>query len=107
MRIPPDAIISSLKVTHYLLVHRRRNDKSKFLAKAGFTAINPAVLEQEIRRATADNDASVDRANEHGVYYRIDAELVGVNGIALPVALIWLQRQSDGSFHFVTLKPRK
>lgn len=107
MRIPADSIISPQKVTHYLLVHRRRNDKSKFLARAGFSALNPAVLEQEIRRATADNDALVDRTNEHGVYYRIDAELIGVNGVALPVAIIWLQRESDGSFHFVTLKPRK
>ncbi|MBD2204797.1 hypothetical protein H6G33_13520 [Calothrix sp. FACHB-1219] len=37
MKIPPDAIIADEKITRYLLVPREQDDKSKFLAQAGFT----------------------------------------------------------------------
>ena len=45
MRIPSDASIPREKLTHYLLVHRAKNDKSQFLARAGFTQANPDALE--------------------------------------------------------------
>lgn len=41
MKIPVDAIISNDKLTQYLLVPRQKNDKSGFLAQAGFTMENP------------------------------------------------------------------
>lgn len=41
MRIPEDAVIPEDKITRYLLVQQARNDKSKFLAQAGFTQENP------------------------------------------------------------------
>jgi hypothetical protein len=44
MRIPEDVIIPLEKLTNYLLVPRPVDDKSKFLAKAGFTLMNPAGL---------------------------------------------------------------
>ena len=37
MKIPNDAIIPDEKLTRHLLVYKARNDKSKFLAQAGFT----------------------------------------------------------------------
>ena len=37
MRIPSDASIPREKLTHYLLEHRAKNDKSHYLAGAGFT----------------------------------------------------------------------
>ena len=39
MIIPSDAIIADEKITHYLLVPREQDDKSKFLAQAGFIAV--------------------------------------------------------------------
>jgi hypothetical protein len=41
MKIPHDAIRAREKLTHYLLVFRKKNDKSKFLAQAGFIHENP------------------------------------------------------------------
>lgn len=105
MRIPPDAIIPREKLTKYLLVPREWDDKSRFLGRAGFTPGNPDDLEAAIRRLTADVDAIEDGTNEYGVFYRIDGEICGSNETALRVALIWLQWITDGSFHFVTLKP--
>jgi hypothetical protein len=41
MKIPADATIPDSKLTRYLLVSREQDDKSKFLAQAGFTLTNP------------------------------------------------------------------
>jgi LPS sulfotransferase NodH len=48
LKIPEDAIIPNEKITRYLLVQKPRNDKSKFLAGAGFTQDNPEALKLAI-----------------------------------------------------------
>jgi hypothetical protein len=107
MRIPTNAIIPPDKIVKYLLVPRRRNDKSGFLARAGFSLNAPELLEQAIRDASTNHEAVADRSNEHGVYHRVEATMVGPNGVAIDVVLIWIEWKTDGSFHFVTLKPAK
>lgn len=107
MKIPEDAIIPDDKITRYLLVQRARNDKSKFLAQAGFTLENSETLMAAIQSLIKVNDAVEDRSNEYGVFYQSAGELVGVKGVSLSVVTIWLQRQTDGKFQFVTLKPSK
>ncbi|NEQ19625.1 MAG: hypothetical protein F6K28_08590 [Microcoleus sp. SIO2G3] len=52
-------------------------------------------------------EAVEDGTNEYGIFYRVEGDLSGTNGVNLSVVTIWLQRQSDGKFQFVTLKPRK
>lgn len=104
MKIPPDAQIIRDKLTKYLLVRRLKDDKSGYLARAGFDASNPDALEAAIRHVIAQMDANIDRANEHGTYYNVRGELTGPNGRKLPVVLIWLCRL-DGIFSFITLVP--
>ncbi len=49
--LPDEAIvIPREKLTHYLLVARVEDDKSKYLAQAGFTAERADELEAAIRR---------------------------------------------------------
>jgi hypothetical protein len=43
----------------------------------------------------------------YGTFYRVEGILNGINGIQLKVISIWLQRQIDNKFQFVTLKPDK
>jgi hypothetical protein len=43
--------------------------------------------------------------NEYGIFYQVPGELVGVNGKIISVVTIWLERQIDGKFQFVTLQP--
>lgn len=105
MRIPEDAIIPDDKITRYLLVLKARNDKSKFLAQAGFTLENPEALIAAIKLLIAIGEAVEDGSNEYGIFYQVVGELVGVNGVSLSVVTIWLQRQIDRKFQFVTLKP--
>ncbi len=107
MRIPEDAIIPDDKITRYLLVQKARNDKSKFLAQAGFTPENPEALRAAIQSLVRLGEAIEDRSNEYGIFYQVSGELVGLNGITLSVVTIWLQRQIDRKFQFVTLKPLK
>ncbi|WP_293127384.1 DUF6883 domain-containing protein [Microcoleus sp. bin38.metabat.b11b12b14.051] len=107
MKIPEDVIIPDDKITGYLLVQKARNDKSKFLARAGFTSANPEALRAAIQSVVGVGEAVEDRNNEYGVFYQVIGELVGTNGINLFVVTIWLQRRIDGKFQFVTLKPLK
>lgn len=96
MRIPDDAIIPEDKLTRYLLVHKARNDKSKFLAQAGFTLQNPETLLAAIRSLVALVAAVEDESNEYGTFYRVEGDLLGVDGSKLAVTTIWLQRRLDG-----------
>ena len=107
MKIPENLNISEDKITRYLLVQKVRNDKSKFLAQAGFTQENPEALRAAIRMQAMATEAIADRSDEYGTFYRVEGNLVGENGVSLAVATIWLRRQIDGEFHFVTLKPFK
>lgn len=107
MRIPSDAHIAIEKLTQYLLLKRPWDDKSGYLAQAGFALSNPLALESAIRFLTAQSEAVEDGSNDYGTFYRIVGELAGPNGRSLPVVLIWLEWKLDGTFHFVTLKPLK
>jgi hypothetical protein len=106
VKIPEDLIIPDDKITRYLLVQKARNDKSKFLAQAGFTQENPEDLKTAIRVQAFVTEAVEDRSNEYGTFYQVEGDLIGVNGVNLSVVTIWLRRQIDSKFQFVTLKPR-
>jgi ADP-ribose pyrophosphatase YjhB (NUDIX family) len=105
MKIPEDAVIPEEKITRYLLVPRDRNDKSKYLAQVGFGLDHPEDLEVAIRRQIQEADATESRVNEYGTFYEVVGELVGPSGESLSVVTIWLRRQVDDVFQFVTLKP--
>jgi hypothetical protein len=49
VQIPENVFIAKEKLTRYLLVPRRMDDKSGFLAQAGFTRENPSELEIEMK----------------------------------------------------------
>jgi indole-3-glycerol phosphate synthase len=107
MKIPPNAIIADSKITRYLLVLREQDDKSKFLAQAGFTQDNPEQLTSAIRQLADAVEAVEDTTNEYGIFYRVEGELIGINNRNLSVITIWLNRKIDGRFQFITLKPKK
>jgi hypothetical protein len=107
MKIPADAIIPSEKLTRYLLIPKPQDDKSKFLAKGGFTLDNPDDLLTAIRQLIQKENAQQDGVNEYGIFYRVEGYLKGINNYNLAVITIWIQWYKDKSFHFVTLKPKK
>jgi hypothetical protein len=107
VRIPEDLIIPDAKITGYLLVPKPRNDKSKFLAQAGFTQENSEALKLAIQTQALSTEAVEEKNNEYGTFYQVEADLIGINGTILSVITVWLERQIDGKFQFVTLKPSK
>lgn len=107
MKLPDDAIIPDEKLTRYLLVPRAKNDKAKFLSQAGFTQENPEVLKAAIRFLAVSVEATEDISNEYGTFYRVEGNLIGIDGVVLSVVTIWLERAIDGRFQFITLKPKK
>jgi hypothetical protein len=106
MKLPDDVVIPREKLTEYLLVPKDKNDKSKYLAQAGFTQENPDALEAAIRRLIGENDAVQDREDEYGIYYRVTGVLYGVTA-DLDVITVWIQGAKDSSYRFITLKPDK
>lgn len=106
MKIPTEAIIPRAKLIDYLLLPKHKNDKSEFLAQAGFTQNNPEALEVALRQLIAENEAHSDRVDEYGVYYRVEGKLHGPNGI-LAVVTIWILQKANGEYRFVTLKPAR
>jgi len=105
--MPQDAIIPDDKISNYLLKYRDKDDKSKFLAQAGFTEDNPEKLRLAILQLMETVDPIEDITNEYGTFYRIEGELIGVNQRNLSVVTVWLKRKIDNQFQFVTLKPKK
>jgi len=107
MKIPPDAIILPQKLRDYLLVPRKRDDKSRFLAAGGFSRDAWPLLEQAIRELARSVEAQPARiASPHGRKWIVDGILTAVHGKDRPVRLVWMQRP-DESIHFVTLVPRR
>ena len=89
MKLPEDVVISRSKLTDYLLVPKDKNDKSKFLAQAGFTEENPDALQDALRRLIREYDAVEDAENEYGTFYRVIGTLYGITG-NLDVITIWI-----------------
>ena len=106
MRIPNDAVIPSEKLTKYLLVPRSWDDKSQFLARAGFSLDEPEQLENAIRRLAERNEAYTDGENDYGTFYRVEGALRGPKGTLLTVT-VWIQQASDDRYRFITLKPAR
>ncbi len=89
------------------MLYKEKNDKSKFLAQAGFTQNNPDELKLAIYQLISIVELIEDLTNEYGTFYRVEGILIGINQKKLSVVTIWLKRKIDDQFQFVTLKPKK
>lgn len=105
MFLPQDAIIAEEKLTKYLLVLLLKDDKSKFLAQAGYTLENWQQLEQDLRAQVLTQPAELIETNRYGEKYAIRARLRGSNDVELNILTIWIVK--NGTTRFVTLVPDK
>jgi hypothetical protein len=107
MRLSDDAIIANEKVTGYLLKWRVENDKSKFLALAGYDLSNWEQLITDIRQQILPLDASLSERTPYGDMYEIRGALTGPNGAELQVVTIWMIEKHTNITKFITLFPDK
>ncbi len=103
--IPQNAKIAEEKLTKYLLVLLPKDDKSKFLARAGYTLDNWQQLEQDLRSQVLTQPAEKIETNRYGTKYAIHAQLCGVNGIVIDILTIWMVTNTVAKF--VTVVPDK
>jgi hypothetical protein len=108
MKLPRDAIIATAKLTKYLLVWRNADDKSQFLAQAGYGQDNWQQLEADLRNQILPLDAvPSDQANRFGDVYEIRGVFVGPNKVELAVITIWMIEYETQQTKFITLYPDK
>jgi hypothetical protein len=102
--LPQDAIIPEAKLTRYLLVLLPKDDKSQFLAQAGYKLDNWQQLEQDLRNQVLTHPAELIEITPYGEKYAIRACLNGANG-KLNILTIWIVTSTET--RFVTLVPDK
>ncbi|XGV96221.1 MAG: DUF6883 domain-containing protein [Leptolyngbya sp. BL-A-14] len=108
MKLPHDAEIAPAKLTKYLLVWRDADDKSKFLARAGYVQENWQQLEADLRRQILSLEAvPSNEPNRFGDVYEIRGVLKGINGVNLAVVTIWMIEYETRQTKFITLYPDK
>jgi uncharacterized protein DUF6883 len=105
MRLPAEAVISTEKVRGYLLTELPRGDKSRFLARAGYTRSNAGRLERDLREQILSLDAAPLPSRGYGERYEVRGFLRGPNGVELPVRTIWMRESETGIVKFITLIP--
>ena len=107
MKLPADSIVARAKMADYLLKWQPENDKSQFLAQAGYSAARADLLAQDIRSQLLPLDAVFEETTEYGDKYRIAGTLTGPNGRPLRVVSIWMTETASGLSKFITLYPAK
>jgi hypothetical protein len=107
MRLPTDATIAREKLAKYLLVSRARDDKSAFLARAGYTLETADQLLLDLQTQILPLDAEPLEIGKFGRYFEIRGALTGPSGVTLAVRTIWMTEHLSGVTKFITLMPDK
>jgi hypothetical protein len=107
MKLPPETLIARRKISDYLLAWRLEDDKSVFLARAGYIRERADRLLADIRAQLLPLDATYLERGEFGTKYEIRGKLLGPNGHTLHVVTIWMIEDATRTAKFVTLYPDK
>ena len=107
MKLPDDSIITREKITEYLLKWQPDNDKSQFLARAGYSSANWQRLLEDIRTQILPTEAELMRKTAYGDLFRIRGKLLGPNGVSLRVITVWMAEYASQQTKFITLFPDK
>jgi hypothetical protein len=107
VKLPSDSVISDRKLKEYLLSPRVEDDKSGFLAIAGYTSSHWRELEADLRNLIRAADADLTRSTTYGDIYEVKGSVVGPNGKTLRVISVWIRLKANNETRFVTLFPDK
>ncbi len=107
MKLSENTLIVPAKLTDYLLAFKKRNDKSRWLSKLGYTIENWKVLEYDLRKQILSLDVVPTEKTEYGQLYEIKGKLTGPNGTSLSVCTIWIIETETGISKFITMYPDK
>lgn len=93
------------KFTEYLLLPQSRSDKSRYLARAGYTLANVERIIADLRTQVLPLDAILYRTTSFGDTYCIGGWLAGPS-ISVHVRTVWQRQPLSDIVHFVTLIPK-
>lgn len=105
MKPPKDAFIAPEKIRNYLLVVRKKGDKSKWLASAGYHQLNWRVLERDLLKLLETSTLFQAKKDQYGIRFEMDGILIGPNGKALSVRSVWLTEHETRRTKFITAFP--
>ena len=107
MKLPNNTRIAPEKLTQYLLIPKKRNDKSKWLAQIGYTLENWQQLENDLRVQILSLEAKAVENTPYGQAYEIRGNVIGPNGKTAAVVTIWMTEIATEVTKFVTMYPDK
>jgi hypothetical protein len=107
VQLPEDVVIPADKLVRYLLLPREENDKSHFLAIAGYTLGTWEVLARDLHDLAKTHEISDKAISPYGIKWEVQGSLTGPNGQVLYVVTVWITLETSGETHFVTLFPDK
>jgi hypothetical protein len=105
VKLPEQVAITQDKLLRYLLLPREENDKSRFLAAAGYTLATWEVLEHDLRELAKSQAISELETSVYGIKYMVRGTLNGPNGRRFHVMTVWITLAATGETRFVTLFP--
>ncbi|EAZ91696.1 hypothetical protein CY0110_26233 [Crocosphaera chwakensis CCY0110] len=100
-------VIEDAKLTRYLLIYQRKDDKSKYLAQYGYTLDNWQVLKLDIIKAVQGQEIDEITQTDWGQRFKVKSQWTGVNGKLIKVITIWQQSEGEDTIKLITLYPDK
>ena len=107
MKLPHNTIIAPEKLTNYLLIFQPKDDKSRWLAEAGYHLDNWLELADDLRTQLLLLEAEWIEETRFGVTYEICGPLTGPNEKTLKVRSYWMKETETGVTKFITMFPDK
>ena len=107
MRMPFGLVIQDQKITNYLLVYQPKDDKSEYLALAGYTLENWEVLKRDILNAVEGTEVLEINPTGWGTRFKVKSRWYSPNGRIVRVITIWQQDEDTNIIKFITLYPDK
>lgn len=105
MRVPSNLFIPDRKITNYLLVYQPKDDKSEYLALAGYSRENWQILKRDIMESVGGAEVAEVTPTGWGTRFKIKNQWSGPNGRLVKVITIWQQDEASDTVKFITLYP--
>ena len=105
MKLPEHVVIADDKLLRYLLRPLEENDKSEFLALAGYTLDTWEVLKKDLTDLAKTHEIANSVTSLYGAKHELRSVLTGPNHQTLHVVTVWIMLTATGETRFVTLFP--
>ncbi|WP_363319185.1 DUF6883 domain-containing protein [Microcoleus sp. PH2017_01_SCD_O_A] len=95
------------KSANYLLVYQPKDDKSEYLALAGYNQENWQILKRDIMEAVEGAEVAEVTSTGWGTRFKVKIQWYGPNNRLVKVVTIWQQDEASEMVKFITLYPDK